>query len=48
MFKAIELINNVTKHETAGSLALNNIIHIYFSFQTRSAKQTLETSLILS
>lgn len=39
MFKAIEIINNVTKHETAGSLALDNKIHtgIYFSFQTKSA-----------
>lgn len=39
MFKAIEIINNVTKHETAGSLAPDNKIHtrIYFSFQTKSA-----------
>lgn len=39
MFKAIEIINNVTKHETAGSFALDNKIHtsIYFSFQTKSA-----------
>lgn len=39
MFEAIEIINNVTKHETAGSLALNNKIRtsIYFLFQTKSA-----------
>lgn len=48
MFKTIEIINNVTKHETAGSLALNKIIRKYFSFQTKSAKYTLKTSSNLS